>query len=160
MPGRERLSGIDFDRRAENRVGARNAEAVSGYFHGIDLDKPGTHGRPELPYTVTVGRVEETLFDPAGHLAIAESFGIVLAEILTPSKKGKLSRYALHVIYPHYHTIGAAPELEPFTITSRNSGDPTEWLVEIQTSAVHEYGKGNDLTRQDGQRLLEQHGLI
>lgn len=156
----ERFKGLDFDRRAENRVGANVKDAVSRFFDGIDLDKPGTHGTPELPYTVTVRKTEKTLFDPAGHLAIADSHGVILAEVLTAGKKNELSRFTLHLTYPHYHVIGGEPNLEPVSVTSKNSGDPSEWLVEIQTPVVHGYGEGNNLTRQDGQRLLEQHGLI
>lgn len=160
MPGRERFNTIDFERETENRVGVNVKNAVARFFDGIDLGKPRIQGTPELPYTVTVKKTDKTLFDPAGYLAKAESYGIVLAEILTPSKKGEFSRYTLHLMYPHHHVIGGAPELEPVLVTSRNSGDPEEWLIEIQTPVVHEYGAGNNLTRQDGQALLEQHGLL
>ncbi|MBI4097920.1 MAG: hypothetical protein HY426_02665 [Candidatus Levybacteria bacterium] len=158
--GGEEFNGLDFERIAENRVGANVANAVQAYFSGIDLSKPGTHRRPELPYTVTVRKVDRTLFDPAGYLAVTQSYGIDLAEVLTPRREGELSRFTLHLIYPHLHIIGGEPVLEPVSVTSRNSGNPAEWLVEIQTRVPHGHEQGSDLTRQDGQRILEQHGLI
>lgn len=160
MSDGERLKGLDFNRKTENRVGVNVKDAVARFFDGIDLGKPGIHGTPELPYTVTVRKTEETLFDPAGYLAVADSHGIVLAEVLTPSGRNELARYTLHIIYPHHHRIGEEAQLEPVSVISKNSGDPTEWLVEIETPVAHDYGSGNNLTRQDGQRLLEQHGLL
>lgn len=162
MPDIEVRKRIEFDFEAQSQVGRRVGDAVSSFFDPAKFTKPGEYKRTAgFPYDVSVTKVKPYFDRPAGYVAVARSYGIPLADLFTPTDAGKLQIFTLHVLYPHHHAIGAEPELEPISIIGKTSKAlDGRWLVEIHASVQHMQSQGNDLTAEDGQRMLELHGLL